>query len=305
MRARLAAAAAAADDPHAGERLQRFDTAQATIERRAEMAAAEPKPAGPEAAAPPQRQGDARIRPLSEFIEQAKAAGRQSSEPSSWPTARELAAPGPHHEPDGAQREVRVLVTGSQQWLGRDAVEGNLDRLRERADGAPLRVITGNRRGAEAFAYEWTEANDVPVEVYETDWDREGRGAAYRRNERIDAEVNADVVMIFTRRADPVTADIIDKFSAKQTPIEAPLTARLTRSPTGELANLAAASRTPTQAQRDARAETAAAADRQAAPTRSTAPPEAPERRSAPPAPPVSLTVEPQRGLPAAPWAGR
>ena len=105
--------------------------------------------------------------------------------------------------------------------------------------------------------------------------------------------------MVFTRRTDGATTDLVEKFSAKQTPIEAPLTARLTRSPTGELANLAAASRTPTQAQRDARAEAAAAGDRDAAPTRTTAATEGPKRGSSPAPPAVSLTVQPQRGVPA------
>ena len=77
-------------------------------------------------------------------------------------------APPPAAEPT---REVRVLVTGSWRHDQPAQVYAKLDEVRERIAGAPMRIVTGDSRGAQASAAAWARDAGVPCDVHPTDWE--------------------------------------------------------------------------------------------------------------------------------------
>ena len=105
------------------------------------------------------------------------------------PTQPPLPAPPPPPAA-GPTREVRVLVTGSWNHDNAPVVYGKLDEIRQRIDGAPMRVVTGDSRGAQKLAAQWAREAGVPCDVHPTDWD--GAKAQYAadaaRAQNYDAE---------------------------------------------------------------------------------------------------------------------
>lgn len=49
----------------------------------------------------------------------------------------------------------------------------------------PTTVISGTAKGADRLGEAWAAEHDVPCERYPADWDRHGKSAGYRRNERM------------------------------------------------------------------------------------------------------------------------
>lgn len=55
------------------------------------------------------------------------------------------------------------------------------------------RVVSGGARGIDKAGEAWAHRRGLPVDVYPADWNRLGKGAGYRRNQKM-AE-NADAVI--------------------------------------------------------------------------------------------------------------
>jgi hypothetical protein len=97
----------------------------------------------------------------------------------------------------------RVLVTGSQTWDDRGAIEAALNFYLEHSER--LVVVHGDcPKGADAMARQWCEKKkragyDVVEERYPAEWERYGRGAGYRRNADM-AKLGADVCLAFLKR---------------------------------------------------------------------------------------------------------
>ena len=70
-------------------------------------------------------------------------------------------------------------------------------RSSERLGDIPMRVISGAARGADRMAAEWAASNDVPCDEYAAEWDRYGKSAGYRRNERMLNEGRPHLVVGF------------------------------------------------------------------------------------------------------------
>ena len=90
---------------------------------------------------------------------------------------------------DGKQKLIaekgpnRVIVTGGRDFIDADLLFQELDRLHE---FHPITaIIHGGAEGADTLAGQWAADREVPVEIYPADWDADGKGAGYRRNERM------------------------------------------------------------------------------------------------------------------------
>lgn len=46
-------------------------------------------------------------------------------------------------------------------------------------------VISGGAKGIDYLGEKWAQANKIPIKRFEADWDREGRSAGPKRNERM------------------------------------------------------------------------------------------------------------------------
>lgn len=102
---------------------------------------------------------------------------------------------------------MRVLVTGGRNYSDRERVFAVLDTLH--ADAGIDVVIHGAYRGADTLADQWAEANGVPREPYEADWENQGSFAGPARNTRMVNKSRADVVIAF--HGDRGTADCVRK----------------------------------------------------------------------------------------------
>ena len=189
------------------------------------------------------------MRPITDFLKPPAAANDTRAPQRTdratmldWPYAKTVAKPGPGYDPDIQQREVRILVTGNK-WEGQGSFEEILDSAVARTEGAPVRIITGERGGVERMTANWARKNDVPIDIYPIDWE-DGRAAGYRRNENVVTESNPHLVIAALRGPDRLSEHLIDTAQASGVAVESPITARVTQTPTGELTNLAALSRT-------------------------------------------------------------
>ena len=95
----------------------------------------------------------------------------------------------------------RVLVAGSREFANRDFMFQQLDKMNE---FHPITtIIHGDARGADRMAGEWANSRGVPIEIYPADWEKDGRSAGFKRNERMMDEGNPTRVIGFTSDASP------------------------------------------------------------------------------------------------------
>ena len=137
-------------------------------------------------------------------------------------TPQELRPIAPPPAPsDKPTREVRVLVCGSQNLEDANLVRSKLDSVRERIGGAPMRLVTSDGRGAEHHAVQWAAEAGVPAEIYEADWDGEGKSAGYKRNDMMLTEADAHVLVAFPQNEDsPLAEHVIAGCNRRDVPIE-------------------------------------------------------------------------------------
>ena len=142
--------------------------------------------------------------------------------------------------------EARVLVCGSRDFGDRGLVDAKLDEVRERLGGVPMRVISGAARGADSLAADWARKNGVPCDEYPAEWDRYGRSAGYRRNERMLAEGRPHLVVAFPQGESRGTRMIMDiAAKAKVAVEEIDPVSRTTLTDSGKLYDVAAIARRP------------------------------------------------------------
>ena len=90
--------------------------------------------------------------------------------PPKWPQAREMEKPPPDHDPQQAERELRIIVTGARRHRSEHIVDKALEELTERAGTAPMVIITGGEPGVDSVAIDWAERNGIEIDVYPAEW---------------------------------------------------------------------------------------------------------------------------------------
>ena len=131
--------------------------------------------------------------------------------------------PPPAPAPPAAEdptREVRVLVTGSWRHDEPDDIYRKLDEVRQRIAGAPMRIATGDGRGAHHSAAAWAAEAGVPCDVYPTDWDAHGTEAGQMRDERMFHESNPHAVVAFTTPGNGGGDLVMEMAEERSVPIE-------------------------------------------------------------------------------------
>ncbi len=97
---------------------------------------------------------------------------------------------------------IRILVTGSRQWLHTRSIRTALDQLLDQ-HGAVTLVHGACTRGADAIANSWAlrrrdEGHTVTVEAHPANWSEFGRRAGMVRNSAM-VKLGADVTLAFWR----------------------------------------------------------------------------------------------------------
>ena len=88
-------------------------------------------------------------------------------------------------------RKVSVLVCGGRKFSGWPAMQRVLDRI------SPDIIIHGAAGGADSMAGRYARENNIPCRDFPAEWQRYGRSAGYRRNQRMLDKGKPDLVVAF------------------------------------------------------------------------------------------------------------
>jgi hypothetical protein len=80
---------------------------------------------------------------------------------------------------------VYVLIAGGREFRDTDWMRRQIEAIVLRSQGSTVRIIHGGARGADRLAGECALSAGLEVGVFGADWDRYGKSAGYRRNERM------------------------------------------------------------------------------------------------------------------------
>lgn len=105
---------------------------------------------------------------------------------------------------------MKVLVCGSRDVGNREMVFEILDRWAVNLGlGADTVLITGGAKGVDKFAYEWGTARGFQSVVVNADWDRDGKGAGFKRNRKMLTLAPAHVLGIMKQGGSKGTLDML------------------------------------------------------------------------------------------------
>ena len=98
---------------------------------------------------------------------------------------------------------VYVLIAGGRKFHDRRWMVRQIEAIVSRNNGSTVRIIHGGARGADRLAGECARDAGLEVGVFGADWDRYGKSAGYRRNEKMarflarkrDAGAHVEVVL--------------------------------------------------------------------------------------------------------------
>lgn len=103
---------------------------------------------------------------------------------------------------------LRILVTGSRDWVDADAIGAALIAFGRELSATPADVVVvhGGARGADTIAGRWARDFGIREEVHRADWRRADgtvdRAAGIRRNQAM-VDAGADVCLAFIRNVSP------------------------------------------------------------------------------------------------------
>lgn len=90
---------------------------------------------------------------------------------------------------------MRILVCGGRAYHDRDWVFNVLDTVHSMYKVTC--VIQGGARGADSLGQRWAEANRIPCQQFDADWDTHGRAAGFIRNEEMLTKGRPNMVVAF------------------------------------------------------------------------------------------------------------
>ncbi|WP_084212177.1 DUF2493 domain-containing protein [Geoalkalibacter subterraneus] len=102
------------------------------------------------------------------------------------------------------EKYVRVIIAGSRTCTDFQLVESAIA-----ASGFVItRIISGGAKGVDQAGEQWARRNDIPIERFDPDWKRFGRGAGPMRNREMAQ--NADALIAIWDGKSKGTHNMID-----------------------------------------------------------------------------------------------
>lgn len=98
---------------------------------------------------------------------------------------------------------MKVLVTGSRDWVNRAAIEEGFDILE------PTLVIHGNGKGADWIAAAVAATRNLDIACFPANWNRRGPAAGPYRNRLMYDLMQPDAVLAFPLPQSRGTVDMI------------------------------------------------------------------------------------------------
>ena len=107
---------------------------------------------------------------------------------------------------------MKLAIVGSRNFNNLELFVNILDKYCDEHD--VTEIVTGDARGADAFAIAYAEANNIPYKSFKAQWHKHGKGAGFIRNQEIWA--NADQGIAFWDGESPGTKHSIELSSKQQ-----------------------------------------------------------------------------------------
>ena len=96
---------------------------------------------------------------------------------------------------------MKIAVIGSRNFTDYKIAKTVLDKLQSYF-GFDV-IVSGGAKGADSLAEIYAWQNEIPLEVYEADWDKHGKGAGFIRN--VEIWDNSDYGVAFWDGVSPGT----------------------------------------------------------------------------------------------------
>jgi len=105
---------------------------------------------------------------------------------------------------------MRILVSGGRDFNNKEWLYEILDIFE------PTLIISGCANGADSLAIEYAEDNNIPLLLFQPEWDKYGRAAGVIRNGDM-LEAHPDLVIAFP--GGPGTADMVRQAAKARVPV--------------------------------------------------------------------------------------
>jgi hypothetical protein len=80
---------------------------------------------------------------------------------------------------------VRLAVVGDRNFTDYSFVEKTLDRIIKEKKFSDITIVSGGARGVDTLAEMYASKHNLPIKVWEADWDKFGKSAGPIRNEQV------------------------------------------------------------------------------------------------------------------------
>jgi len=100
---------------------------------------------------------------------------------------------------------LKVIIAGSRTFSDYNLLKKELDKILGNIPG--ITIVSGGARGADRLGEKYARERGFRLEVYPADWERFGKSAGYRRNEKM-ARI-ADMLVAFWDGKSPGTRHMI------------------------------------------------------------------------------------------------
>lgn len=90
---------------------------------------------------------------------------------------------------------MKVIVAGGRDFNDYSSLEYALNQLQNSYPNEIIEIVSGNARGADTLGERWAKENNKNIHYFKADWNKFGKSAGYKRNEKM-AEF-ADALIAF------------------------------------------------------------------------------------------------------------
>jgi len=87
---------------------------------------------------------------------------------------------------------MKIAIVGSRTFNGYDLLEKTICN---KMVGSINLIVSGGARGADYLAERFAKKHNIPIQIFQAEWDKYGKGAGYIRNKLIIE--NVDIVFAF------------------------------------------------------------------------------------------------------------
>lgn len=95
--------------------------------------------------------------------------------------------------------KMKILVCGGRDYNNYSFIKYVLDNINKKLIPHTITcIVHGGARGADSLAGKWAKENNIYCQVYEAEWDKYGKSAGIKRNEKMLKNSDPNLVVAFS-----------------------------------------------------------------------------------------------------------